>query len=216
MSGAHDDPMAQWGDQAARMDPIKVTKPELAVESGPPDEPFPCPACGQMLAPTCRVCVACQTAIDFSQLKRPEPELLPRPLPAPGPASAPLEPARFSWRIFFSVLSLWILAALLSTSFLGVDGSQVAMGSIVLASSLWVFYDAQKNRVPRPLRWGVGSLLLWILVFPWYLARRRTPQAPCPFVEAEAGPVSRVLFTILMIFFILGALLMIFHGPPSK
>lgn len=208
--------MAQWHDQASRMDPIKVTKPEPAEETAPPDEPFPCPACGQLLAPTCRVCVACQTAIDFSRLTRPEPELIPLSLPAPGPVPAPLGPARFSWRIFFSVLSLWILAALLSTSFLGVEGSQVAMGSIVLGSSLWVFYDAQKNRVPKPLRWGVGSLLLWILVFPWYLARRRTPQAPCPFIEAEAGPVSRVLIAILMIFFILGALLMIFHGPPHK
>jgi hypothetical protein len=198
------------------MDRIEMTKPEPAGELAPPDEPFACPACGQMLAPTCRVCVACQTAIDFRQLKRPEPELLLPSLPAPGPAPAPLGPARFSWRIFFSVLSLWILAALLSTSLLGADRSQVVMGSIVLVSSLWVFYDAQKNHVPKSLRWGVGSLLLWILVFPWYLARRRAPKAPCPFIEAEAGPVARVLFTILMIFFILGALLMFFHGPPPK
>lgn len=198
------------------MNSNEVTNPEPVAENAPLDEPFSCPACGQLLAPTCRICVACQTPIDLSRLKQVEPQPLPLPLLVPEYARPPLVPARFSWRIFFGVLSMWLLAALTSTSVLGPDRSQIAMGSVVFASSLWVFYDAQKNRVPKPLRWGVGSLLLWILVFPWYLARRRTPQAPCPFIEAEAGPVARAIFTVLMVFLLLGALLMIFHGPPPK
>lgn len=179
-----------------------------------PDEAFPCPVCGQMLAPSCRVCVACQTPVDFSQVRKPEPEI---PVAAEEARPAPpVEPARFSWGIFFTVFVLWMLAAVVTTQLLGPQGSQVGLGSFVLASSLWVFLDAQKKGVPKPLRWGVGALLLWILVFPWYLSRRRTPQAPCRFIEGEAGPIARALFVILMIFFLLGALLVIFNGAPPK
>lgn len=76
---------------------------------------------------------------------------------------------------------------------------------VELAASAWVYYDAHARRIPRPLRWGLGSLLLWILIFPWYLSRRRTPEAPCPFVEAEVGPITRFLLVILLTI-ILGSL----------
>ena len=37
-----------------------------------PSEPFPCPACGQMLGPSCRVCVACKQPLNPAEIKRPE------------------------------------------------------------------------------------------------------------------------------------------------
>jgi len=177
-------------------------------------EAFACPACGQMLAPSCRVCVACKTAIDPGLIKKPEPE-------APVLSAAPLATraagqARFSWGIFFHVLALWLLAAILTTQMLGPKGSQIALGSFVLISSTWVFYDAQRKGIPKPLRWVLGALLLWIVVFPWYLARRRTPLASCPFIEGEVGPVARVLFFVLMLFFLITALLTLFNGRPPK
>ena len=36
-----------------------ATENHLSVERFP-TEPFPCPSCGQLLAPSCRVCVACK------------------------------------------------------------------------------------------------------------------------------------------------------------
>ncbi len=196
------------------MEPWEANGWSLKAAGQAPDEAFPCPACGQMLAPSCRVCVACQTPIDFAQVRKVEPEV---PIAQEeAPPEPPVEPARFSWGIFFAVFFLWLLGAIVTTQLLGPSGSQVALGSFVLASSLWVFVDAQKQGVPKPLRWGMGALLLWILVFPWYLSRRRTPQASCLFIEAEAGPIARTLLVILMIFFLVGALLLIFNEPPPK
>jgi hypothetical protein len=177
------------------------------------DEPFACPACGQMLAPTCRVCVACKQPVDPALIRtRPA-----APISAPEPPKEslpPPEPARFSWPIFLSVLAAWLLAALITQQLLGPEISQWVLGSVVILSSAWVFYDAQRKGVAKPLRWGIGVVLLWVVVFPWYLARRRTPKAPCPFIEGEAGPLARTLLFFLMIFFLLGIAIMLFKGPP--
>jgi Short C-terminal domain len=45
---------------------------------------------------------------------------------------------------------------------------------VVIASSMWVGVDAGKRDWPKgkPWQWVVGSLLLWIVVFPVYLWRR--------------------------------------------
>ncbi len=82
------------------------------------------------------------------------------------------------------------------------------LGSVVILTSAWVFYDAHNKPVPKPLRWGLGSLLLWIVVFPWYLARRRDPVAPCRF-EAEVSPLTRLLLVVLIIFFLLGFVIIV-------
>ncbi len=176
------------------------------------EEPFACPACGQMLAPTIRVCVVCKQPIDPAQIKRPALE----PPPVEVHPSPVVPRARFSWPIFLSVLVVWLLAAAISQRLLGYMKSQLALGSAVVLSSIWVFLDAERKAVPKPLRWGIGSLLLWILVFPWYLARRRSPQAACPFVEGEVGPITRALFFILVTFFLLGAILIIVKGPSAR
>jgi hypothetical protein len=180
------------------------------------DEPFACPACGQMLAPTCRVCVACKQPVDPTLIQRPQaPVLEPEHAPAQEPPPA-VAPARFSWMLFLTVLAAWLLAAAVTQRFLGPEISQFVLGGVVILSSIWVFYDAQRKGVAKPLRWGIGVILLWILVFPWYLARRRTPQAPCPFIEGEAGPLARALLFALIVFFLLGIAIMLFKGPPPQ
>lgn len=176
-------------------------------------EPFVCPACGQLLAPSVRVCVACKAPIDLAQVRRPQ-----RPAEtAPAeeePAAPPI--ARFSWPIFLVVLFDWLLAAAVAVRLLGPDSGQVVMLSLVLLSSVWVFFDAQARRVPKPLRWVLGTLLLWIVFFPWYLSRRRSLRALCPFVEADGGPFVRVIFLALVLSSLIGLFLMILKGPPPK
>src|SRR5438034_7671280 len=76
-----------------------------------PDEAFPCPACGQMLGPLCRVCVACKQPIDPAQIKAASaraPQLQPfEAQPATGNV-------RFPWLLFSVLLLVRILAAQLA------------------------------------------------------------------------------------------------------
>ncbi len=181
-----------------------------------PDEPFPCPHCGQMLAPSVRVCVACKQPIEPHQIVRPTP--VPAPsvaLPEMNPPIAPPLPvqrARFSWPIFFRVLLIWFALTILSVQFLKYATAQMVLEGLILLSSIWVFYDAQKKSLPKPFRWAIGSLLLWIVIFPWYLSRRRTPSASCPFIEAEASPAARAFLFILAAIFLIAALFALFRG----
>ena len=180
------------------------------VESPPefPSEPFPCPACGQMLAPACRVCVACKHAIDPAEIARPQST-------APAPSAAPtLPPVRYPWRIFFAFLGVSFFLALSFEALWGEQRAQFAMGGVQTLVGVWVFFDAIKRGVPRSSRWGLGSMLLPVVVFPWYLARRRVPQAPVPFVEREVGPVTRFLLIALLLFFLISLIFYIVEGPP--
>jgi hypothetical protein len=178
-----------------------------------PSEPIACPACGQMLGPTCRVCAACKQPVDPAQIGRPE--------AVAGwtePAAIPphLERVPFPWVILLLVFVIWFFTASVALRLLGPVNSQFAMGGLVVLSSIWVLYDARHRDVPKPLRWGMGCLLLWIVFFPWYLARRRTPEASCPFVEAERGPLLRTLLITLLVFFLLSIVLVVLKGPPLR
>jgi hypothetical protein len=175
-----------------------------------PDEPFACPLCGQMLAPSVRVCASCKQPIDPSQIARPAISIPIAEQVIPLPQK---EQARFSWSIFFGVLGTWFLVAVTLQRLLGYEKSQFVLGGVVIISSVWILYDARKKGIPKALRWGVGSLLLWILIFPWYLARRRTPNAACPFIEGESGRVARTLLFLLFVFFLLSALMLVIKGP---
>jgi hypothetical protein len=176
-----------------------------------PSEPFPCPACGQLLAPSCRVCVACRHTIDPAEIVRPREVVLPG-ASMPGAVPKP-ELVRYPWPIFFAVLGISFLLALLLEGSLGEQKAQLAMGGVQTLAGVWVFFDALRQRVPRPLRWAIGSMLLPVVVFPWYLARRNKPTSSVPFVEAQVGPVTRfVLFALL--FFILASLIFyLVEGP---
>lgn len=176
------------------------------------DEPFPCPACGQMLAASVRVCVACKQPVDPSAIRVPAPaEGVPRLQPT---LPIPLEPVRFSWGTFLVFFGMTWLAAIVCVRFLGAEKSQFVFLSVQVVSSTWVFFDARQRPVAKPFRWALGSLLLWIVVFPWYLSRRRTPQRPCPFIEGEAGP--RVLFVVLLLVILLGTVIAVLKGAAGK
>ena len=178
-----------------------------------PGEPFACPACGQMLAPTCRVCVACKQPIDPTQIGRPE-AVAARTEPEAIPPH--LERVPFPWGILLIVLVLWFFTASVTVRLLGPVNSQFAMGGLLVLSSIWVLYDARHRDVPKPLRWGIGCLLLWIVFFPWYLARRRTPQAACPFIEAQGRSLVRTVLVALLVLFLVSVVLAILKGPPLR
>jgi hypothetical protein len=162
-----------------------------------PTDPFPCPACGQLLAPSCRVCVACKHAIDPAEVR------IPIALPVVGePAPRELEPVRFPWRIFVIVFAIWVVGATLVQRYMDPWKGQLVPAGVQILCSLWVLFDALEKRLPRPLRWGMGTLLLWPIIFPWYLARRRHPRQPCPFVEAQIRPITRAVLLILLVFFV--------------
>ncbi len=120
-------------------------------------------------------------------------------------AVAKLEPpVRFPGRVFLIFLGVWIVVVSIVVDLLGPVKSQLALGGVQILSSGWVFYDAHERHLPKPLRWGMGTLFLWLFMFPWYLVRRTRAAAPCPFVEGPTGRMTRALFIILLVvFFIL-------------
>ncbi|MGO8817250.1 MAG: hypothetical protein ACLQVG_21610 [Terriglobia bacterium] len=196
-------------EHAGAPNPQTETVESPAAVADFPSEPFQCPACGQLLAPACRVCVACRRAIDPAEVARVHVAAVPA-VSSPGP-SAP--PVRYPWRIFFAFMGISFLLAIGFEGLLGEQRAQLAMGGVQALAGIWVFFDALRQRVPRPLRWGFGSMLLPVVVFPWYLARRKTPQSPVPFVEAEAGPVTRFLLFALLVFILASLIFTIVKGP---
>jgi hypothetical protein len=212
---------SEW---AKRFNPQKTgemadaPKPEATVVDSPaavaefPNEPFLCPACGQLLGPSCRVCVACKHPINPAEIAR---------TPAVALAAAHAvttqprpEPVRYPWRILIAVMGIGMILGLISLALLGDQKGPLVIQAIPILAGLWVFFDAFRRRLPRPLRWGVGTMLLLAVVFPWYLARRSKPESPVPFVEAETGPVTRILLIALLVFFLIGLIFNIVQGPP--
>jgi hypothetical protein len=176
-------------------------------DSAFPSEPFPCPACGQMLASACRVCVACKQPIDPAKIRAARVD---EPLSSGVEAQAGspvVATVRFPWPLFFAIFFARILAAGLIDQRWGFLRAELVLGGLEVACAVWVFYDAGRHSVPRPFRWAWGTLLLWPLVFPWYLARRRTPRALCPFVEGSALPIVLVMLVAL------GILAVLLKGP---
>jgi hypothetical protein len=171
-----------------------------------PSEPFVCPACGQLLAPSCRVCVACRHEIDPAEIGKPR-----VPQVVEEPARRELQPVRFPWRTFLMVFAIWVVGATLVQRFMNPLKGQLVLGGVQILSSLWVLYDALEKRLPKPQRWGFGTLLLWPIIFPWYLARRQWPKQPCPFVEARVRPITRAILVVLLVVFFY---LIFKQGPP--
>jgi hypothetical protein len=178
-----------------------------------PDEPFPCPECGQLLAPSCRVCVACRRPIDFAAINRRPAAVLPAsPTPA---AELPRERVPFPWRIFVVVLSISLILSQIALVLWGEEKGLIAIQGMLVLVGIWVFFDALRRRIPRPLRWGVGTVMLLAVFLPWYLARRSKPEASVP-LEAEPGPLLRFILLALLIFFLIGLVINIVQGPPPK
>jgi hypothetical protein len=203
---------SEAADQTAGSSP-PARDSSTAAERPVPTEPFPCPHCGQMLAPTVRVCVACREPVDSLPIAVAAPPDAP-PLGADSFHRAPQ--VRFSWSIFLGVLAAWLLVASVFVAKLGPEKAQLAVMAVVVLSSAWVAFDAHEKAIPRPMSWALGSLLFWIVFFPWYLSRRRQPQAACPLMEAESRPWLRTLLLVLLIAVLVSLLLVAVRGPLPK
>ena len=196
-----------------------ATKQEAATVESPastaafPSEPFPCPACGQLLGPECRVCVSCKKPINPDEIRRhPTVELT---AAHPITSQVPRETVRYPWRILLAVLGAGAMLSILALLLLGDKNGPMAIQALPILAGSWVFFDAFRRRIPRPLRWSMGTMLLLAVIFPWYLARRNKPEASVPFVEAETGRVARVLLLALIFFFLISVIVNILHGPQS-
>lgn len=176
-----------------------------------PSEAFPCPACGQMLGPGSRVCAVCKAPIDPREIGRPVPAVEPDTIAA---APIPLERALFPWSLFAILLLARFIVLATANRYLGLSKTFLFLGGFEIMCGIWVCFDAIQRRIPKAFRWGLGSALLWVLVFPWYLTRRGKPQAVCPFIEAEVGPITRAVFFALVVFFLISVIAVIIKGPP--
>jgi len=194
--------MADHEDQSESLSPTNGAVATVA-SAAFPDEVFPCPACGQLLAPSCRVCVACKQPIDPAKIN-----LAPLPVPSPeaAPAQAIIATVRFPWPLFLALLLIRILLAGLAERQWGLLKAELVLGAIEMGCAVWVFYDANRIGAPRPFRWALGTLFLWPIVFPWYLVRRKMPRSLCPFVEGIGLPI---VFLALVAIGVLFALLKI-------
>jgi len=202
--------LATEGSLAASAEPHSgspVTAPSF------PAEAFPCPHCGQMLGPGVRVCAACRETIDPAQIRLPL--LQPRAQDAAAVAQkAPEKPRNtpFPWTILLAFIVGIVALSSVAEVRLGVTTTIRLFSLIPPATALWVIFDALRKRVPRPLQWGLGTMLLWPVVFPWYLARRRQLDTVCPFVESGARALLRIVFLWLLI----NALAALFLGSVLK
>ncbi|MGH9445435.1 MAG: hypothetical protein ACRD3O_06900 [Terriglobia bacterium] len=177
-----------------------------------PTEPFPCPHCGQMLAPSCRLCVACRQPIDIAQIRGPEPHILPGSPPDTAPAA--IRSAHFSWSIFFIVLAAAFVLVSIAVRLVGRETSELVFTGITFACAGWVYMDARAKGLPRPWRWSIMTLFFWLIFFPWYLGRRRTPQAPCSVMESAHSVFFRALFWFVLIVIFLSFIAAVVKTPP--
>jgi hypothetical protein len=164
--------------------------------------------------------VACRRAIDPAEIRRPREAVL---ASAHAAVTEPKpEQVRYPWGIFFAVLGIaffigMVFAILILFGVLKQDQAQLVMQGVSAVVAVWVFFDALRRRIPRPMRWALGTMLLLAVIFPWYLARRSKPRSSVPFVEAEVGPVTRFLIFALLIFFLVSLIFYIVQGPqPAK
>ena len=186
----------------------------LSPEKQVSEEPFECPNCGQLLDFRCRVCVACREAVDPARIPRtPPPEISPAPTETEEDAPKPL--VRFPWE--FSLLLLLVSAA--GVTVLGYLLSPTPAQFVFLAfqvlCAVCVFHDARYFAIPRPLRWSLGTLFLWVVFFPWYLVRRRRLSHACPFVEVSPYFPWVLVFIYLVMFLILKQEIGSGSGPPE-
>ena len=49
---------------------------------------------------------------------------------------------------------------------------------LALVSAGFVYRDAKRQRLPRPLAWAGVVLIFWIVALPCYLWQRRNAKAP--------------------------------------
>jgi hypothetical protein len=175
-------------------------------------EPFACPHCGQMLGPTCRVCVACGQPIELSQIARRDRTA---PFQAQSRGKAPAgRRTQFSWLIFFTVLAITLVLMSVAFRLIGIETSERIFVGFTFICAGWVFLDARSKAIPRPWRWSVMTICFWIVFFSWYVSRRRSPETPCAVIEDPTSVVFRALFWFVLILLFLSFLAAVVKSPP--
>ncbi|HEV2419764.1 MAG TPA: hypothetical protein VGX94_18355 [Terriglobia bacterium] len=186
-------------------------------------EPFACPNCGQMLGPGCTVCAACREAVDFAKVRVAAAVLTPAPAPvgAHFPAG-PLQPhatvgqSQFSLPIFIVSVLLYLTVVGAAASVLTITNFRYFLAGLLVACTAWVIYDAHAKQIPHPLRWGLGTFFIWVVVFPWYLSRRRKPEVPCPIMDAQGRSFARTVVFVFVLCGILYCLVsVVMRKPPG-
>lgn len=124
---------------------------------------------------------------------------------------------RFPWTLFFALLAarVLVIGGVVLLRHWTISKAAALENAVDLLTAIFVYYDAYRNRVSKPLRWALGSLFLWVVFFPWYLARRRTLQTPCPLVESETSPLIRALLFLLLLYLVVAALVVVMHKFPK-
>jgi hypothetical protein len=178
-------------------------------------EPFACPHCGQMLAPTCHVCVACGEPVEAGAVSRAKVVL---PVQPEFYSQRPVaRRAQFSWPIFFAFLAGWLVIVVFASQAvheIGARSVELAVVGLQLVCAGWVFLDASGKRIPRPWRWSVMTLFFWIVFFPWYVSRRRAPQQPCAVMEAQTSLFFRAIFWLVLVVLFLSFIAAVVKTPP--
>lgn len=175
-------------------------------------EPFACPHCGQMLAPTCRVCVACGEPIEPLEIIRAR-----RGVDGQAGAETQRSAVRrtqFSWAIFFATVAAAMVVMSIAIRLLGVETSKLAFIGFTLMCAGWIFYDARSKGIPQAWRWSIMTVFFWIIFFPWYVSRRKTPRLPCPAMEEQTSTLFRVLLWFVVILLFLSVIAAVVKSPP--
>ncbi len=146
------------------------------------EEPFKCPSCGQLLDFRCRICVACGEPVEPVQ---PSSTPLPKISPPPAEENAPKPLVRFPWELSLMLLLISGGVVTVLGYLLGAVTVQFIFQGFQVLCAIWVFNDARHYAIPRPLRWSLGTLFLWVVFLPWYLVRRRRLNYTCFFVETS-------------------------------
>ena len=102
--------------------------------AGFPDEAFECPYCGQMLAPSCRVCVSCKLPIDPARIQRKREEAE----AAAIEAKPELPRVRFNWSILLAVLGVFLFIAIVTSLLVGPADAPTAMQVMLFVCAGWV------------------------------------------------------------------------------
>lgn len=170
-----------------------------------------------MLAPSCRMCVACGAPVDPSQVYQSRPAAV--TAPSVPETSRPEEKAvgpisHFSWPIFFVCIAVYLLVAFAAERLLKPAEVRWFVGGLLVGCAAWVYFDARVRRVPHPLRWAIGAFLIWIVVFPWYISRRRKPETPCVVMEAQGTAFLRIVVWVIVIFALFGLISVVMRKPP--
>lgn len=207
----------------------QATQTGVPEAAKPPADPFPCPNCGQMLGPGCAVCAACRAPVDFTKVRtatEPAPAFAPAPGsgapevanrqgPSPLGKDAP-SPSQFSLPIFIISVLVYLTVVGAAARVLPITDFRYFLAGLLVACTGWVIFDAHARRIPHPLRWGLGTLFIWVVVFPWYLSRRRTPAMPCPIMDAQSRYFARTVVFVFVLCGILYCLVtFVMHKPPG-